>query len=65
MWEHLAGGPVKPGTMRGSTDRHFFFCSVKKLHVVVDIADAVDVGEIHDVVLDAGCGPTPPHPIPQ
>ena len=63
MWERLAGGPVKPGTMRGSTDRHFFFGSVKRRVVVADIADAV-VGEIHDVVLDAG-GPIPPHPNPQ
>ena len=61
MWERLAGGPVKLGTMRGSTDRHFFFCSVKK-HVV-DIADAA-VGEIHDVVLDVG-GPIPPRPTPR
>ena len=63
MWEPLAGGPVKPGTMRGSTDRHFFFCNVKRHVVAVDIADAA-VGEIHDVVLDAGA-PTPPHPNPQ
>ena len=61
MLGRLAGGPVKLGTMRGSTDRHFFFCSVKK-HVV-DIVDAA-VGETHDVVLDAG-GPIPPRPTPQ
>ena len=60
MWERLAGGPVKLGTMHESTGRHFFFCSVKK--DVVDIADVVVVVDIH-VVLDAG--PIPPPLTPQ
>ena len=60
MWERLAGGPVKLGTMHESTGRHFFFCSVKK--DVVDIGDVVVVVDIH-VVLDAG--PIPPPLTPQ
>ena len=63
MWERLAGGPVKLGTMHESTGRHFFFCSVKK--DVVDIADVVVVVAVDDirVVLDAG--PIPPPLTPQ